>query len=382
MPFPIIRNHVDTTFNTFHVQVFNLKEDLVTTGWRVLGSGDGDSKFENTGQSGGAGTGSGGGFDVWDTAADAAQGGTVVSGDGSWLRLAPPLDAPAQYEMLLMIEQTANPGNNEGQWRIEMSRNGVGFTVGGTAGLAPTATDQVGIGMQRPDTRTNGDLSAYLAPSGASKVFYWIGDSEEDYDILFLVFRSDDQVYSAWGNMYVGVPNQALATAPDPFVYIRILQDSSGASTDIWGIRAREIVSPSEADSEIPEESNTRTTADRGVFMSYKNGEGHPLSGTYRGALYVPCQFAAGDFQPFTETGRDPSTGANMSVSPLMWGKQRGKVHFLKGFTKNETLHIAAHADSTGDYKVVQGPSPDNKVRFVFDGLSVPWDASKQLEVF
>ena len=94
MAYPIYRTFRDSDRDTFYNDMFQWKEDMVTTGWRILGSGDG-SAFSNTGQGAGTGTGSGGSFDHITVATDLDC--SSNGGNHAWIRFATPSAAAHHY---------------------------------------------------------------------------------------------------------------------------------------------------------------------------------------------------------------------------------------------------------------------------------------------
>lgn len=144
--------------------LFEIKELLVSAGWSVVGSSDGSS-FEFNGTTGGAGTGSGGTFDLWDTFTDA-------NGTDRWMLMEQP-GGGRQY--MFRRRSSTNTAN------FSMSPGGNFIGAGASASVPPTASDQRFIWQ----TTTTSDSDTYT-------------DNSDGY---FNVWARDDAVNGeyAWG---------------------------------------------------------------------------------------------------------------------------------------------------------------------------------------
>ena len=353
---------------------FNLKERLVTVGFRVLGSGDGLALYElQSASTSGNGTGSGGVYDVWSTAAKA---GNQAVGAGSWVKLGTPLDAVSHYEMVFYLDPVAGP--TLANWRVEMAYGATGGFTGGspTFGVPPTSSTGVAPGMPRPGTRPAAAVlgSGTWAPDTAGKTIMWIGDLSESYDWLMLRYRSDSVVFSALGEVYLDQPAR---TDVDPFVHIREARDAVTDAANIFGIeQGQAALSDTSATETSEEDDSTRAVTNPGWFCSYEHNQASDLTGTYRAGMLTLAQYnPAGTLVPAHKLDNDYETGDNFSFGQLSYGKLHGRWAFLKGCSSSDLVRIgtltAEVATAAAQWKVVKD-SADN-YRYTFDGVSLPW---------
>jgi len=126
-----------------------LKAILVAAGWTVEGSGDGDALYEFRGTTGGAGTGSGGAYDVW-TSDDGTT--SVSAGNVSNALAWCVLKAPTGTMQILMVGTTQAASGWDAYGNILFS-HADGYVAAGISATVPPATvtdEKAVIGGTRP----------------------------------------------------------------------------------------------------------------------------------------------------------------------------------------------------------------------------------------
>jgi len=132
------------------VAFFTVKEGLVASGlWTVEGSGDGTSAFEFNGTTGGAGTGSGGAYDLWTSS-------TIAGTPDAWIVFQDPIGRQLLMQARLPGDATTGP-----RARIYWDFSGAYTSAGISATVPPAATtDEKLLVGTRAASATFGNNSA------------------------------------------------------------------------------------------------------------------------------------------------------------------------------------------------------------------------------
>lgn len=358
----------------FNLVLFDFIEDMIAQGWRVLGSGDGTS-FENDGEtSGTTGTGSGGGFHLFTAGSQfIPRDGAEATGTTRWLRLASPSDADHYREYVFRGEDNYNVGTNRDHWRIVLSRtpmdNGASASTPGT----PTTGNAIGLCGVRTGTPWPVTLNTETHPGWAGSTdhyfYWWIGDSDENYDFVFVGHEFNiggtitDQPKSMFGQLRVTFPNPINPSDTDPYVYIampgqrvdRVKGDLGKGDSNILNERY---------------DTYTGTSTITGACGAYDFSGGGSLSGTYPMSSATIAYNGTNETQLFDAFDYYYTTDVfkQMVYNPIMWACWDSNYHeFIKGYTTSNIL-MACTDPSTG--RTVEDSSGNR--RWHFAGWSFP----------
>lgn len=233
---PTVNRRVSTAGSP--IIMFNFVRDLISRGWRVLGSGDVNS-FENTGQTAGAtGTGLGGGYDVITACASTVDrtstwtsghwSNAVTNTGGSWWRIKTPADAPVQREFVF---QTPGSSTAVIDANVLIRVSLAGFTGNdATASTPPTATDRLNlVGTQSDAGGTGTGYGLLGGTAAASSIAHWaIGDLSENYAFYFVASCASVTVGNREGGLFAfdtvinpwQGSNPPATNDPDPYYYL------------------------------------------------------------------------------------------------------------------------------------------------------------------
>lgn len=359
---------------------WNLKEDMVEQGFRILGSSDG-TNFVNDGATDGADTyGSGGEYDLWIDATDAA----VANGNyGSWIRIATPEDATHYREWLLMMYGGTIGGVTGNSWRMELSRDGDGFVTGAAAGAPPTAADGISPGAITPESRTGfaAGTDNYVWENTLDNGYYWfVGDATQNYDWLACVFfrRRLSAAMGCLKLQYTTVAPYGLADE-DPFLYIHALETDNTSPTN-WNEKWLTCID--DDDSEENAVGSGRSAASgAGAFASYGYGTGHASEGLYGVALTVPVML--GDNSEWSDSGIDAGIQFpfydNVVGVPVVRVSGSTTFNFRKGVIQSPSIVLSSsYGEDVGIVVGIDIDVVDSRVsRWMFGGFSFPWSIGK-----
>lgn len=164
--------------------LFEIKELLVSAGWSVVGS-SADFAFEFSGVTGGAGTGSGGAYDLWDTAADADR-------SRRWMVVEQPGGGRQYLFYRLNTSDSAN---------FSMSPGGNFTSAGVTPSVPPVASDHRFIWQ----TTTSADFDIYV-PTTQGILNLWALDNAVNGEYAWGFFVADGTSSTSISHCFGVVP--------------------------------------------------------------------------------------------------------------------------------------------------------------------------------
>lgn len=209
--FTDVRNIVKLSGERHGRLFFPLKALLVAMGWTVEGSGDGVALSEFRGVTGGAGTGSGGAFDVWtaDTGANDASAGNV-SNSNAWCVL----QSPSGEQFLLVGTNQSPPGfDGFGTVAVSPAKKYSGGGIGPALPPVPTIDER----LLRGDRATG----VALIPVGADARIQLGAQSEPDRLIWPFFFVSVTHPAGAAHDMLFWCPvSRKRSWVPAPQVFV------------------------------------------------------------------------------------------------------------------------------------------------------------------
>lgn len=373
---------------TFAQALFALISDMVLQrGWRVLGSGDGTGAFENQGQTSGGGADPGnplGSFCVIRNGLSGANGlntyGSVT--EGSWIRLATPLDALVQREYLWARgAATTDIGDHFRLLTTSPTIGGSIFDAGASALLPPTQpAGSISLAGYQVRQGNASDGRIFL-PSGGGVHHHWIlGDKDDEYAFLFFNVRpADRETWGLWGLDQIIDPNpgsagggSAVTRDPDPNYH---LISHSSSSSSSFGYTSPNSLNRSDfgsIDGRI--EDSVDTTVERGLIASFGFGESPvpAAAGHYYFAYTRAAELTNGiisDIGTQTMIGRliDGRFGQGLlkaAEPPRLWkGFARGRLLRRTSFDANELITI-----SDGSL-----PTDEQTRALMKRGYSIPW---------
>lgn len=366
----LIRRNVDTApggdVNRWNLVFFNFIEDMITQGWRVLGSGDGIS-FENEDETAGStGMGSGGGFHLFTqaTAIRVAPGtgplaenwgnvsGTPDFFGASWLRLVSPAAVSERIEFLFQLQYSSNPGTGTGLM-VAMCKGAQRFNSGAGAWQIPDVSTGTALVISSNITQFNTSQNriAHFAPNSVGLMHYIIGDVDDDYDWIFWTNRLNGSgfVFSTLGALRtIGNPMRSDSSVdPDPYVVLATGESSSSSTTDDWG-NSNIFVS---CDAGSPDRLEDRTSAIGNfekLIASYGLGDPAAQAAGVDGHYDVAClRYGVNDsggIQSISDGAQKDAAQDKNLVIPVVavgrFGNQAGiDTQFFKGYLKNDFLH-------------------------------------------
>jgi hypothetical protein len=320
--------------DAFVGDLLDLKQDLVTAGWRIFGSGDGAALYELSGVTGGAGGGAGGAFDVITVHTTGAGGFNQVFNTGAtWFILQTPSDADVQRSLCFMLHSDSGLG--------EYSSFATDWSGGG-AQPRPTASDEVCI-YGNPTSTAADNAGRNSAPSGSNNRSYWvIGDKAEEYSFAYWNARTGTTIDDVHGCFIFGQvvrPNQG--TNPpttedtDPHFFFFGGAGSSGSSIDSF---AKTTWGNSDLGSIDGRFEDSSTIRERGLFAFTLDNETSPSAaagGFYQMGIMIPTEHDnqnirnVGDaLEPF----RSPGIVASNMIAKLVEVPQ-----IIKGWTRPDS---------------------------------------------
>lgn len=373
------------------ILMFDFVRDLISRGWRVLGSGDVNT-FENTGQTAGStGTGLGGGYDLITSCAATVDRTTpwtsgqwsnaVTSTGGSWWRIKTPADAPVQREFIFQT-----PGSSSGQTdaNILIRVSLLGFTGNdATASTPPTATDRLNLVNTQSDTGGAGAACTLLGGSGhAAAIAHWaIGDLSEKYAFYFASCSPTATIGNRAGGVFafdaVVNPWQGsdppTTNDPDPYFYlISSAFSNTGTSAATW---STDVVASTTIAGRLEDRAGTAIAGGTlGCIASLYKGEAGPpaTAGHYFMGLATPADLVStfaggggplGNFAP----GLIGKTAIINVMSISRPGASTEKV--IKGYASGNLIRIFTRV--AGESVVFQDQS---SVRWLnLGGLALRW---------
>lgn len=358
-------------------------DDMIAAGWRVLGSGDGESpgNFENTGQTAGAtGLGAGGGFDILTNTGAGALGWKNQSNNNgaSWIRLATPVGAAVYQEYIWQLHYRSGLGDFS---RFQVRVSWLGFNGNdATAQLAPTATDaRTIIGSRYPADGNTVDVGygIPMMPSTAGSRCHWIiGDSAEDYDFLFITYRTGqpDGAHTVVGRIALTQLFPHDVADPDPFFYLGGGSFTNGTGIDSFvahqspgfcDSRNSSVVSPYKIEDVTP------NTCPYGLAYYNKGTPADPRTGWYNMGIFYPTMF---DEQHFFDGVREEKSDKFLELPILMVGKRDdSNLFFFKGIAKNKTLSFTSNNLDGQVPQVYETAVGSGKYRCHMGNFSMPW---------
>jgi len=370
--------------------VFAWLEDMISLGFRVLGSGN-TVDYENDGQTSGlTGTGSGGGFHVITTATQ--QGLYVTDTKVSWVRMATPIDAPFYRELL--VYQDYYTLRTDGHWRIERGTSSSSkFDTGGSASVPPSQPDYAyAFGHPYP-TRSNSSLDFYgLFPDVAGSCwFHWaIGDANENYDWVVHSWRGRGTpgIFSMWGQVQTQRFDGQVLTGegpdlpdPDPIVYIH----KPTAVDAEPGINASARLLQNIAGSDTAVE-DVAVGSELGCFAYLYGVAGNANNGFYNVGLCVPGGYSSSTFQnaiTFYQPGYDIGEAGPQVIGPplVLKGDATRYYSFCKGLYTGSLLKVGPPAFPSPGTPVVHVLRPLNGGNWYanFGGICVAWPSNQGL---
>lgn len=376
MPYPI-RNlnntYGDGSSSSFPIALRAFWDDLISLGWRVLGSGDGISLVENAGQTAGAGTGPGGIYDVL-TSTGTGAGGMVndpVGSGGSWMRIATPVGAPIQEEWIFQIHWRTNPGSTPHLWSVER-HTGSFEQTNATHLMPPTSTavfPSVGVYCEGV-APLNGDATRRgygrpwaSTPNPEDRVkYHWVlGDVDEDYDFAFFVSTKEGALQNMFARLALSHPTPGSDFGGDPSTI-----DTDNAIIIATGLQSdverfdRLLFLPTQIDGELGVYNDPSNN--EGVFATY--GIEEP-SFTDRGYWGVSLGYGT-QFNPsWADPGFDDALSARPVILPPTAITRKGNnvgPSFYKGFIKNPMIKLSsgvryfdAYETNEGDFRLLWG---------------------------
>lgn len=408
----ISKNNVAVAENALNdfpsLVLFDLMEDMIASGWRVLGSGDCVS-FENQGQtSGSSGSGSGGGFDVI-TSGDGVQGSDVSHTEGglnnadesptfagaSWRRLASPEDYDGYVELLFWRSFHANQAGD--RWTLYQATTDQAFNSDGDAFRAPvdfTKKNFIAImGTRVPSAEpTGGDGEkgdvTWVPGNGGSHNHWFIGDKDEDYDFVYYNNRGADSnvdMFQLFGRVRTS-PNTLPdgSDDPDPFATLKLGKTSRGT---ISGLQDNEAdIFEVNTGITLPERMEYTDSAPSDgclIPVSYGLGTNWAGRGTYPGNI---LRWDGGDANMMESlaTTKDPITNSHQILFNPLIGRtgpdtqQDLIVRFIKGSIKNKILGLTTiYYESP---KIENDPATGES-RLNWGFLSLPWLSSQPITI-
>lgn len=408
--------------NAFNTVFFDLIEDFIVQGWRVLGSGDLNT-FENEGQTAGSsGTGSGGGYHLFTFASNpidtsspwpAENWGNVDFPNGaSWIRIATPADADHYCEFLFQLRFDGNPGDGYNMiW--EYCSGSQRFNTGATATERPEVNTGKALHLGTPYTGEakpeGNDEVTFFAPSGNNRnnlMFYHIGDKEEDYDFLVWTSRGGTagegtgEVFCVWGRLRTILNEQRTVVVggptddPDPYVLIASMETTGSATNHEFqndGLLSYATDAPG------PVEDRTQDFNLFGTFphMIASYGLDEPVTkfaGHYNVAFW-PLAFGTAAGLAWEQLGRDRVTENLPELALIPVGRADVDTNivqrFFKGFVKNTKLLRWAATNSPYPYWTRPRGTDPNKPynddleerRIVWGRFSLYWASPLNVDV-
>ena len=176
--------------------LIELKALALEAGWSVTATGDGGSSYEFQGSTGGAGTGTGGDYDVLTGFTDAGTGGAGDAGTPrAWMLLTDPNGAQ------LIIQTGSSAGTGWDMYINAIYSPGGGYSATGCTALNPPAA----LADERIIRGSRNGSGANVVPFGAGTHLYSIlfDDAEADgtYRFLFYCVTSAGTPHDCFGVM-------------------------------------------------------------------------------------------------------------------------------------------------------------------------------------
>lgn len=397
-----------------HKTWFTFMEDLIANGWRVLGSGDGDT-FENDGQTAGSsGTGSGGGFDVITRTEDLAQitlPSTVssLSLEGSWgnesafpdllgacwRRIATPADAEHYCEFLFQMNVGGGGGISQ-RMIIRYCRGTQRFDNGASAWVRPSVNTGVAFTLGGGNTGnsiidevppTSSDKTTFFAPTSNWRAHWYIGDSSVDYDFKFYANRIsasvNGEIFSSFGRarlVTAAVSRSDGSPDPDPYILFTQFETAGGNTNHNWNnneLFGVDTTSFPADEQRLEDRVGAGQLVD--IWMSFGLGDpGVPASiqGHYGGALIGPGSGpnASDDYAWNAMLGKQPGTDRSLVDTTLKAGlisdQPLVQRNFFKGVLKNDWFGLSSRRSDLPHLE--EGPQPlTDPVRVQWGSVSI-----------
>lgn len=376
MAWPITKvNQAMTGASSWPSLLFLMIEDMIATGWRVLGSGDGLAAFENTGQTGGgSGVGTGGGYHVINQAGAGANGmsNQTFNVGSSWIRLASPLGAAVYREYLWVLDFRS--GILLDDWRLLTTLDNPGFNSGGSAQTAPVAaSSHFALAGNQVLAGTSTDFRAWR-PSTVPSTMHWIlGDVNEEFSFIMITTRGGaNAVFSCWGldqivNAQPG-SNPPTTDDPDPHIHIVGHTTAGGNSQDCFAFRGR--MYDSLFNNTQGRFEDVTGSHNGGIFASSFLGEAQPSSpigGHYQYAFSM-YEEGATDFS-FGSLGALPFVGKFGERPNNFIMRSEPIPRTYKGFTRGRLLRQATRVP--GSPEVWEDDTGQRRLNI--QGITIPW---------
>ena len=382
---------------------FEFMNALIAQGWRVLGSGDGNS-FENDGQTAGAtGTGVGGGFDVIttssviqqivlpDTVASEGRVGNWGNYSGfpdnfgaSWRRIATPAGADHYCEYLFQVDSI------DEQVLVRYCRGSQRFDSGATAWGRPNVNTGTALMLGTRNSVEQGqgvteDANGFL-PSTDGRAHWWIGDSSVDYDFLYWSHRKgfNGDVQATFGRLRVTGGPQRTDSSDDPDPYLLICQlDGAGFTGHKW-LALNDVFRATEAAPNRMEDRVSVFSGDGPYWVSSYGlddpGVAASNQGHYGGSLVNQVVQTGSGYQSLFDNVRLVPTDRRQIVTaiPVVFAGNVSSQEYYKGVLKNDLFGLCG--SPTAIPVVEKGPDPSDPIRVRWGFFSVYWGASEAVE--
>jgi hypothetical protein len=400
----IFKRNVDITagtgdVNRFNSVFFDFMEDLIAQGYRVLGSGDGNT-FENDDETAGAtGTGTGGGYHLFtqaltiDTSSPwPAENWGNVNGfpnnlGASWIRFATPTGAVAKREFVFQIQWRSNPGTGY-TVMIAMCKGTQKFNTGATAWQPPDVNTGAALVLAEVNPTYDPtfplNVANALVPSAAGVCHWIIGDATKDFDFLFLSNRTNGTgfLFASFGLLRTVAPPGLLATPdPDPYVVVCTMESGGGNTSDDFA-GSNSFLRPEDTGGNL-DRYEDRTGGSSGtpgtLYATYGLDDSDAIAAGLDGTYSVAClrlsvQDSGGIQGVQTGFTSDPATQKSLVIPTVgigRFGDAAAITHrFLKGYLKNDLLWFHTRGDTPP--KVEAGPTPA-EARLSWTNFSVLW---------
>ena len=371
----------------FPLVLFELLDDMVAIGWRILGSSDHSTGFENTGQTGGGSVDPGnpwGAFSVIRSGGAGANGmaNATFNVGSCWIRLATPSDAAVYREYLWTLDYGS--GISVGDWRLETTMDLSGFNTGGTINLRPTGIDSIALAGNQvatlPGSPPSTDFRTWI-PSATGNYSHWVlGDVDDEYSFIYLNRRATDEgVWGVWGldqiSPVLGGTNPPTTNDPDPHYHLISHLSSNGSSFDCFDTTGGAGRSDIGTSGLRVEDFTGTQQVERLIVASILLGESGPPAeaGHYQMAL---GQIIEGDGSAsLAALGTSPgfNTGYSTNAVPVL--KQAVAPAFFKGFARGRLIRNVSFNQAIPNTTIDTSLplAEQTRARFGNMGLSIPW---------
>lgn len=386
-------------------------QDLISQGWRVLGSGDGDS-FENDGQTAGTtGTGAGGGFDLFAARPPAIQSITLpstvagagrtglfanVSGfpDGfgaAWWRIATPEGADRYCEFLFQLSWVNN-GVDE-RMIIRYCSGNQRFDNGASAWERPQVNTGTALSLGNQisaDVAGSNTYTVFLT-SGNGHVHWVIGDADDDFDFHFWVSRDgfSGEVFSNFGRFKLvgGQKRTDDSDDPDPYVLLCAFETGSASTNHNLDnddlLRVDDFINVGVSERLEDRTTTTGTTLFPQMIASYGlDDPGVPASkqGHYGVSFWQPANVYGYAYEN-RNYGANTATVRTVVDTDMKVGRAsddpQATHHFFKGVIKNDLIGWSSRQEPL---PVVEKDSTGMIYRVAWGRFHLYWGAAERVE--